>query len=116
MGLPSLAVSLDSVDTRLVIVLYEQGGRAFASKTLRSLNMSADALAYEALPKDSNSDFPSDDDLVVLWYDDREGLKVTDSGGESQLSDLIRAQEWAQHLAKRAKDILVRSDRVIGTF
>jgi len=86
---------------RLVIVLYHSGGRAFSQKILDSIGLSAEKLAFEAVPKDE--DFPSDDDVLVLWISDRCGLQVSDSGGESELSEVISQQSWAHYLESRAK-------------
>jgi hypothetical protein len=86
---------------RLVIVLYQSGGHAFTQKTLDSIGMSAEKVAFEAVPKDQ--DFPSDDDVLVLWLSDRCGLQVSDSGGESELSEEITQQSWALYLKDRAK-------------
>lgn len=84
---------------RLVIVLYHSGGHAFSQKILGSIGLSAEKLAFEAVPKDQ--DFPSDDDVLVLWRSDPFGLQVSDSGGESELSEIITQQSWAHYLEKR---------------
>jgi len=84
---------------RLVIVLYHSGGHAFSQKILGSIGLSAEKLAFEAVPKDQ--DFPSDDDVLVLWRSDPLGLQVSDSGGESELSEMIKQQSWAHYLEKR---------------
>ncbi|KAG0610391.1 hypothetical protein M758_7G062200 [Ceratodon purpureus] len=86
---------------RLVIVLYHSGGHAFTQKTLDSIEMTAEKLVFEAVPKDR--DFPSDDDVFVLWLNERYELQVSDSGGESELSEVITQQSWAHYLENRAK-------------
>lgn len=86
---------------RLVILLYHSGGHAFSEGTLDSIGMSAEKLAFEAVPKDQ--DFPSDDDVLVLWVSDQYGLQVSDSGGESEISEVVTQQSWAHYLENRAK-------------
>ena len=98
--LVGLAV-MHQLGKRLVIVLYHSGGHAFTQKTLDSIGISAEKLAFEAVPKDQ--DFPSDDDVLVLWVSERYGLQVSDSGGESELSQVIMQQAWAHYLENRAK-------------
>lgn len=81
-------------------MLYHSGGYAFTQKSLDSIGISAEKLAFEAIPKDQ--DFPSDDDLLVLWISEQYGLQVSDSGGESELSEVITQQSWAHYLQDRA--------------
>lgn len=82
-------------------MLYHSGGHAFTEKTLDSMGTSAEKLAFEAVPKDQ--DFPSDDDVLVLWLSELYGLQVSGSGGESELSEVITQQSWAHYLETRAK-------------
>uniref|UniRef100_A0A7I4B0Q3 Uncharacterized protein n=1 Tax=Physcomitrium patens TaxID=3218 RepID=A0A7I4B0Q3_PHYPA len=89
------------LEKRLLIVLYEAEGYAFTKKSLSSIGLSAEKLAFEAVPKDQ--DFPSDDDVLVLWISERHGLQVSDSGGESELSEVITKLPWAHYLGMRAK-------------
>lgn len=76
-------------------MLYHSGGHAFSQKILENIGHSADKLAFESVPKDQ--DFPSDEDVHVLWISNQYGLQVSDSRGVSpELSNVITQQPWAR--------------------
>lgn len=86
---------------RLIVVLYDSSGTVFTEETFQSLGLlNADKVAYEAIPKDM--DFPKSQNLVALWLDKVEGLRASDSERESDLTQLIRIQPWAQFLLGRS--------------
>eukprot|EP00897_Mesotaenium_endlicherianum_P010790 jgi/Mesen1/973/ME000012S00534 len=89
-----------SPKARLVAVLYESGGCAFTHATLDSLRLSADKIAYEAFPKEA--EYPRQQDVVVVWVDQQEGLRVSNSEKESELSAMVQEQPWAEYLLARS--------------
>lgn len=85
---------------RLVVVLYENGGCVFTDQTLQSLRITAEKVADEVVPP--GSDLPKRKDVVVLWLNRSEGLCVACSEGESDVSEVVRSQPWAQLLLSRS--------------
>lgn len=79
----------------LVIVLYQWGGHAF---TVRDMKMSSEDLISKATPRDQ--DFPRERDILVLWRGGSDDLQVTQSGGNSELSEIVKRQPWARHLGR----------------
>lgn len=78
----------------LVIVLYRCGGHAFR---VHDMKMSAEELVSKATPRDQ--DFPQERDILVIWRAS-DGLQVTRSGGNSELSEIVKRQPWARHLGR----------------
>ncbi|CAI5481911.1 unnamed protein product, partial [Closterium sp. Yama58-4] len=93
-------VNRQAPNARLVVVLYEAGGCVFTEATLQSLRLTADKIAFEAVPTDA--EFPTSDHLVLLWLDKHEGLRASDSAQESDLTADIKSQPWAQYLLMRS--------------
>lgn len=93
-------VSKAATKARLVVVLFEYSGCVFTEETLKSLRMTADKVADEAVPRDA--DFPRRSDIVVLWLDRIDGLHAANSEGDSELVTAIKAQPWADFLLGRS--------------
>lgn len=77
----------------LVIVLYRYGGHAFTVH-----DMPAEELVSKATPRDE--DFPRERDILVIWKRGSGDLQVTQSGGNSQLSEIVKRQPWAGYLGR----------------